>query len=324
VPEDRELLAHIRHWLGASLYYIGQFDEAEHEYRQAHKLRKQLIAEQPHNVELQGSLAQLKSYLAWLLTDTGRLGEAAELWQQTLEIDEKLLNDFPDVFEYQRRASYDYERYAEPLTAMHRTPEAETALRRALSIRERIVADLPGEKNVRALVWSHYKLGLLLEATGKSEESVEAFSRAIGVVEKLIEEYPESPAHLEQLGWMLATCPAVQFRNPQRAITLIKQALQHSPKMAGYWHSLGVAQHYAGDPSAAIESLRKSMELGGGGDASQWLFLAMADWKKADRQEARTWYDKAVAWIEKNRAADLDLHRFRTEAEALLSGAAAK
>jgi len=123
---------------------------------------------------------------------------------------------------------------------------------------------------------------------------------------------------------MLATCPAVQCRDPERAVKLAKQALQYEPESVKHLRLLGIAQYRAGDPTAAIESLHKTMELANGGDAQQWLFLAMAHWQKGDRLQARQWYDKAVAWIEANRPANEEYDRFRAEAAEVLGKPEAK
>ena len=44
----------------------------------------------------------------------------------------------------------------------------------------------------------------------------------------------------------------------------------------------------------------------------------MAHWKLGDKTQARSWYDKAVPWMEKNQPKNEELIRFRDEAAALL------
>ncbi len=39
---------------------------------------------------------------------------------------------------------------------------------------------------------------------------------------------------------------------------------------------------------------------------------------KLGQQDAREWYDKAVAWMDKNKPDDEELKRFRAEAEEVL------
>jgi hypothetical protein len=61
------------------------------------------------------------------------------------------------------------------------------------------------------------------------------------------------------------------------------------------------------------------MEVRKGGDNFDWFFLAMGHWKLGQREEARKWYDEAVAWMDKNQPQNEELRRFRAEAAELLS-----
>jgi hypothetical protein len=77
----------------------------------------------------------------------------------------------------------------------------------------------------------------------------------------------------------------------------------------------------AGDWNGSIEALEKSMALQKeplGGDSYQWFFVAMARWQMGQKDEARRWYDRAVAWMDKNNPQNGELKRFRAEATALL------
>jgi hypothetical protein len=49
-----------------------------------------------------------------------------------------------------------------------------------------------------------------------------------------------------------------------------------------------------------------------------WLFLAMAYWRKGDKQDALAWYHKATARTDEQHTRDEELIRFRAEASALL------
>ena len=73
-----------------------------------------------------------------------------------------------------------------------------------------------------------------------------------------------------------------------------------------------------GDWAAAVEALNKSMELRQGGDAFDWYFMAMAEWQRGNKDQARQWYDKAAAWQEKKAKDNEELRRFRDEAAELL------
>ena len=56
------------------------------------------------------------------------------------------------------------------------------------------------------------------------------------------------------------------------------------------------------------------MELRKGGDSFDWFLLAMSHWQLGDKEEARTWYDRAVEWMDKNQPENEELRRFRAEA----------
>lgn len=120
------------------------------------------------------------------------------------------------------------------------------------------------------------------------------------------------------LAWELATCAEPQLRDPIQAVTLAQRAVELAPHAGGYWNTLGVAHYRAGNCKEAIVTLRRSMELGQGGGSLDWFFLAMALWKLGNKDEARQWYDRAVAWMEKNQPKDAELRRFRAEAQDLL------
>ena len=97
--------------------------------------------------------------------------------------------------------------------------------------------------------------------------------------------------------------------------------MQLSPQKADYWTTLGAAQYRQGQWRAAVTSLQKSVELSGGGQVRDWLFLAMTHWRLEEKQEARQWYDKAAKWTEDNQSGDEELDRLRNEVADLLDAA---
>ena len=135
---------------------------------------------------------------------------------------------------------------------------------------------------------------------------------------KVIELDPENTRAHNNLAWLLTTCPDAQLRDTNRAIELAQKAVALAPRVAYNWNTLGVAHYRAGKWQAAIEALTKSMELRQGGDSFDWFFLALAHEQRGENEKARTWYDRAVEWMEKNQPRDEELKRFRAEAAALL------
>jgi len=142
--------------------------------------------------------------------------------------------------------------------------------------------------------------------------------KALADFEQIVEIDPAEPTAHNDLAWFLGTALDASIRDPQRAVESARRAIQLGPGAGGYWNTLGVAQYRRGDWMAAIEALTKSTELSNGGDKNDWFFLAMAHWRLGDKSAARSWYDKAVRWTNKNGPKDAELSRIRGEAAALL------
>ena len=157
----------------------------------------------------------------------------------------------------------------------------------------------------------HLNLGLALCDQGKLNEAIAEYRETIALD-------PTSVGAHNSLSWLLANCPDATSRDPVQAVELARKAVQLAPKKGAHWNTLGAAHYRAGDWKASIDALTKSMELNKGGDSSDWFFLAMAHWKLGQKTQARSWYDKAVPWMERHQPKNEELIRFRDEAAALL------
>lgn len=122
------------------------------------------------------------------------------------------------------------------------------------------------------------------------------------------------------LAWLLATCPDVSLRDSTLAVELAAKATQQAPQTRAFRNTLGVACYRAGQWRDAVNHLEQSMASSNGGDAFDWLFLAMTQWQLNDKDDARKWFDKAIDWIDANakEKENDELRRFRTEAASLL------
>jgi uncharacterized protein HemY len=121
-----------------------------------------------------------------------------------------------------------------------------------------------------------------------------------------------------ELAHFLATCPDPQFRDVPRAVELAKQLVGRGPQYGGLWSTLGVAHYANGDWHEAVRALEKAETLPGGRGVFTGFYLAMACWKKGDKDQARRWFDRGVAWLEEERLHDEDSRRLRAEAAQML------
>jgi tetratricopeptide (TPR) repeat protein len=158
----------------------------------------------------------------------------------------------------------------------------------------------------------YYARGWLYAALKQHEKAMADFEKAVqlGVTHAGV---------LNNMAWYLATCPDPKFRDAAQAVTLGKKAVELAPTDGTIWNTLGAARYRNGDWQAAVEALQKSDELLDGAQLSfNAFFLAMAHWRLGDREQARTWYDRAIAWMDQHNPGDDELKRFRAEAAALL------
>ena len=157
-----------------------------------------------------------------------------------------------------------------------------------------------------------------LSMAERQVEKLEYASRAVALLKEGAKAAGDDPEALNELAWFLATCPDSQLRDPARAVKLAKKAVGKRAEGGRVWNTLGVAHYRAGAREEAIDALSRSIELTSGGSPGDWFFLAMADWQKGDKDKARSWYDKAAQWMEKNKSQDDELRRFRAEAATVL------
>jgi tetratricopeptide (TPR) repeat protein/serine/threonine protein kinase len=332
-------------YLGLALDTKGRPDEAVDEYRRA--------------IELDPKYALAHTCLALALSAKGQWDEAAAKYRRVIELEPKnaparvslgnalYAKGRPDeaVAEYRRAIEVDpkyamaHNNLGVALDKQGKLDEAIACYRKAIDL---------DPKNAPA----HINVGNYLVKQGKLEEAIAEYRRAVeldpkevnpwagrghaysnlGQYDKALADYQTAvklaPTHAgvhNALAWLLATCPDAKLRDPDRAVELARKAVELAPKEGNYWNTLGVAHYRAGDWKAAVAALEKSRELRNGGDAIDWLFLAMAHRKLGNEGESHRAYEQALRWLEQNRetlskdsAQAEELRRFRSEAEEVL------
>lgn len=235
-------------------------------------------------IELQPNNSAAHFWLGIALTNLGKQEVAISAFRKAIELK-------PDD-------SGNYRSLSLALWRHGKLDEAINAIRKAIELQPK-----HGDLYVR--------FGTILIQQGKMEEGVAAFNKAIAL-------NPADANILNQLAWFLATAPEAQQRDPPRAVELAKKGVELVPNDGAIWNTLGVAQYRAGEWQAVIDGLQTAMDLRKGGDSSDWFFLAMSHWQLGHKDEARSWYDKAVGWMDRNQPNNEELVRFRAEAKQLL------
>ena len=101
------------------------------------------------------------------------------------------------------------------------------------------------------------------------------------------------------------------------AVELARIAVDHAPMEAEVWNTLGQAHYRAGEFEDALPAFLKENELERGGDAINWLCLAMTHHALGNEAVARDWYDRAVDWMAANET-DEAMQWYRAEAARVL------
>ena len=102
------------------------------------------------------------------------------------------------------------------------------------------------------------------------------------------------------------------------ALELARRAVRLEKTRGVFWNTLGVAFYRNGKWQEAARALRESMLLRDGGDANDWLFMAMICQRQGQRDEAKAWFSRSLVWLKAHAAEDLLLSQFRDEAASLL------
>jgi tetratricopeptide (TPR) repeat protein len=293
--------------------------EAEEELRKAVTVREGLVAEDPGDHELRSLLAQTRGDFGQVLLQRGKPAEAESLFRQSIALYEDLIRNFPDTALHPRRLCVAYQYLSQSLMEMRRADEACSALRRAIAIREKLAAahyDLDDRP-----VWGgdlYQALGANLLIAGREQEAAEAYRMACIQFERAIAEHPDNAWPKIEYAELLNNCSAIQFRDPDRAIVLARQALRITPRSREGWKMLGLAEYRARDWAAAIEALERWVAIDPQGDPVFGFLSAIAHGHLGHTREGRDWYDRAVGWMAHERLRMDDLHRLRFEAAQLL------
>jgi tetratricopeptide (TPR) repeat protein len=298
---------------GSFFLDIGRTPQAEAAVREALEIHQRLLADGHLKGSSERYVARSFSVLGRVLATADRPREAEESYRKAVRLLDRFGEDFPESALRRAELARALAGLADLLEDPGQRQEAEEIRRQVIRHYETLRADFPEDAQYRrGLVVSYLELVRLLWELGRPTEAAEPYRKALGLD-------PKDPAVNNELAWFLATNPEPRLRDAALAVRLAKRAVTTRPQSGNYRNTLGVAHYRNGDHKAAVAELGTAMNLRAGGDGLDWFFLAMAHWRLGDRDQARTWFDRAVRWMDRYKPHDEELRRFRAEAEAVLA-----
>jgi serine/threonine protein kinase len=215
------------------------------------------------------------------------------------------------------QAARAYQRMAIVYLVDRQAEKAAKAHEKAVALLEGLRAEFPENSEYAAvLAGAHWMMGNWEHSFRHPDVSAAEYRRAVAAYEQALSFDRAGRLH-NNLACLLCDAQDETVRDPARAVALARRAVELDPRQRAYWNTLGWAHYRAGDWQAARADLERSMELAGGGDANDWLALALVCWHQGARDEARSWYDRSARWLETHPVTD-ELYHARREAAELL------
>jgi serine/threonine protein kinase/Tfp pilus assembly protein PilF len=287
--------------------------EAQQHYRQAVKLWTEADKRQPNRAEYKWWLGMAHNNLGSLLKEQGQREEASQHIDQAVRLLAAVFKNSPKAFRYRDELASSYFNLGAVREDDDRIEEAEQAYRNAFTTCRDLARDCPQAQLWALPAKSAFALAHILMQTGRSLEAKDICHQALA--QALAADDVE---FRNELAWQLSTCPDLELRDPARALKLARENVKTAPLKGDYWNTLGATQCRAENWTAALEAFGHSMQLKNGGDSSDWFFMAMAHWRRGEKEEAHKRFNQAVIWMDKYGPLDNELRRFRSEAADLL------
>jgi serine/threonine protein kinase/Tfp pilus assembly protein PilF len=269
----------------------------------------------PNVLYYQAELAWVHSSLADLLNEQKRLPAARAHLDKASELVTKARTVYGAEPLYHEELARIHVRLAETWTAAVDRRRAEESYARALGHFDIFVRRMPGHfVEGEGLAETCFALGSWLIRSGRSAEAKK-------LCRQVLARAPGCPALDNALARRLVMCPDPELRNTHEALLRARRAVAAIPGEANSWAVLGAAYYRARNWERALTSLERALAVSKGGDSGEWFLLAMANWQRGEKKQARRWYARAVQDMNEHQVrfvGDEELRRLRAEAAALL------
>ncbi len=190
----------------------------------------------------------------------------------------------------------------------------------SLEIPRRLEIARPEEDYRAVLGMSEIRQASRLVERGEYRFARRAFARGLAILEQVDNQtegkplfVPERALGLNNLAWLLATCPDPSLREPERAEVYARKSLELKDDPMT-WNTLAVALYRKGDLKESSRVFQHSLKARQGGDPFDWLYLAMIRHDEGKPREASDLFERAETWIKARSVQTEELTRLWREA----------
>jgi tetratricopeptide (TPR) repeat protein len=162
------------------------------------------------------------------------------------------------------------------------------------------------------LASAHFNLGFALSRQGKEEESMAEYREAIHLE-------PNFAVAHNNLAWALVRSPTRPRGDFEAGLVHARKAVELKPKEPNSLGTLALAEYRCGHWRESLAACEQAMKLVQGGSGYDRFVMAMALWQVGEKDQARAWFDKAVAWTKEKGRNDKELLQLWREAAELLA-----
>jgi serine/threonine protein kinase/tetratricopeptide (TPR) repeat protein len=265
-------------------------------------------------------LGSAHNNLANVLKDRGQSEAAIKEFGRSIDYYNQAIKDWPRLVDVATGLAVIERGLGNILVDKKDYAEAATHYRRSMELLGQLQKDTNDAANANSELGETYqRMGDGLMAGGDQTMAASYYGKALKLMETVLAQNPKNPAARNTLAWFLAACPDSHFRDRRRAVMLAESAVKMTREENGdFLNTLGVARYRNGEMRAAIGSLEKAKQLRREGDASDWVFLAMAQWRLGDTDLACLCYDRAVELLAGFEYIPEEDGRFLLEAKQLM------
>lgn len=299
-------LAQCHRTVGGALGAVGEYEAHREHLSRAVEVTEQLHRKIGHGFwkpdhlpPICISLELVFQYrlLGRTLIDCARYAKAVDAFRKSTEL---LGGLTPEERDYTETHAYWYvdtlhREFADTLVILGRVDEAADVLAAYATQCSQRVDSFPGLPNeLRRKASSQEELGYAFFAIGKANEAAKCFQSAVELLDIML---AKLPAHNErrQLAILLANCPVVELRRPERALELARSMIAEEQADPNTLQLIGLCNYRMHKYDDAVQWLERAVELRGQPDAVDALLMSLSHAKRKSQNDASIWLDRATA-----------------------------